>query len=147
MVPKPMGEIVSLVTSYEDQKDVISAFRANIEDIFSHPKDIVTVNMVHISTPNLHAIREHLLSELLDIKTLNLRQQLNIPVTCTTPDVPSLLRKRMKENTLIEDIYILGMSINDTALHKDIGKAVIIPPTPPNNNNNNKSNNNIHLDV
>ena len=122
MAPRTLGEILSFLTS-----DIVNFeynYLKHIEEIVSHPKDLIIQNFSSVPESSVRSLRESLFVEILDLFEIERFTDVNILLDCENP-IAKNLRKRYKTNTCLEDIYIFSISICEKQLHKDIEKAII----------------------
>ena len=141
---KSCGELISIVSQSDDGVTICRLFHQHMKEIFSHPRQDITVNLVHLGLKNLSILRINLLTSILESPQFATEEQveklkLNVPTNADGIDIASLLRKRYKDTYLIEDIYILGMSIVEGKLHVEFHKSIVSAPKPPKDQSTKKS--------
>ena len=123
MAPKPIGIIISEISSTDDQCKINKLFKDNLREIFSHPKLDITNHLVHFNAKEVESLREFLLQQL--CQTTVEKLQLELQAFGSHHDLESItLRKRYKDTGCHDDIYILGISIENSSLHKDFHKII-----------------------
>ena len=123
MAPKPIGIIISEISSSDNSNKINKLFLDNLSEIFSHPKVDITNHLVHFNAKEVESLREFLLENL--CKTSVEKLQLELEAFGKQHDLESVtLRKRYKETGCHDDIYTLGISIENSTLHKDFSKII-----------------------
>ena len=60
MAPRPIGELISIISSSDVEGNVIKLFMDNLEEIFTHPQTDITNHLVHLSDNHALGLRSHL---------------------------------------------------------------------------------------
>ena len=118
-------ELISYVTTTDNRDDTIKRFSDVMEEIFTHPRQTITDNLIHISTNHTAEIRSHLYSTLTHNPTPDLKAEL-ATLNITNENKVSRLCKRYNETKNYNDIYLLGISIVDNKLHKDFKDLITL---------------------
>ena len=126
MTPRPIGEIISEITSKTENEKICELFLTNIDEIFSHSKDDITNQLIYIKDKDIFDLRESLGAEL--IKKVDISSYVGIINNNESENSSNtnILRKRYKACKCYEDIYILGISIHEKGPHKDLSKILNI---------------------
>ena len=130
MVPKPISELMSIITSTDGGRRINQLFVEHIDEIFSHNKADITNHLVYLKNKEQSGLRSHLITIVVQHSTNKVKEQLlqyNIDPSTQTDDVTSWFYKRYNETHRCEDIFILGMSIVENNLHKDFRKMISAP--------------------
>ena len=115
--------IISEISFSDNSNKINKLFLDNLSEIFSHPKVDITNQLVHFNAKEVESLREFLLENL--CKTSVEKLQLELEVFGKQHDLESVtLRKRYKETGCHDDIYTLGISIENSTLHKDFSKII-----------------------
>ena len=129
MVPRPIGEIFStLTTSDEAEKYIVQNYVNTIEEIYSYPKGEISKLLVHIKDRNIFLIREELFYHFLDKISQEELTRNSIYIDQNNPT--SNLRKRYKAHNCYEDMYTLAISILEETPHRDISKIITSSANP-----------------
>ena len=143
MAPRPMSILMSIVSKSDDSKTINNLFFELLHEIFSHPKKVITDNLIHLTLVqaiNLHAF---LTQKLLKSPKIT-REMTSLGLLLQTIDkdnktiiTPPRLCRRHKDAPCHEDVYHLGLSlIEDTFQARSLKNAVIPgilqPPKPVN---------------
>ena len=127
MAPRPIGELISYVTSTDNKDELISRFSGVMKEIFSYPRETIKDNLVHIPSNHTTDLRAHLYEALTCDPSPDLKAELT-NLNVNDDNKHTLLCKRYNETKSYDDIYLLGISTIENSLHKDF-KNLISPST------------------
>ena len=126
VIRRSVAELISIVSYSEEIESIIKLFHEHMREIFSHPKVDITNNLIHINKENLSRLRINLLSCILQSPSLSNTEDvknLKLDVSSSNLELTAVLRRRYKDTTLIEDIYVFGMTLVEGTIHPEFSKA------------------------
>ena len=129
MAPRTIGEIFSFLNS--DTANFSVSYIGFIDEICSHPKDLLFQSFSSVQECDIFKLRECLFIEILEMFDIESFASINIALDNENPLVKNL-RKRYKPSTCLEDIYIFSITVCEKQLHKDLSKAILSSKTTSN---------------
>ena len=127
MSPRPIETIIaSLVEKGENEGSIITSFKDDFKELYTHPREDINNAMNKIKDSDIFLIRDEMFLQCLDAIEPQKFLEKNIFINEDNVN----LRKRYKAVKCYDDIYLIAISIIENNLHKDIAKTVI-SSTPP----------------
>ena len=125
MAPRTLGELISIITS-EEENELCNKFIELNEEIFTHSKDEITRSLIEITDKGIFLLRDALFQHLITIAE-NTEPNDDGTIKIDQKILTAGLRKRYKGNKCFEDIYHIGLAIAEKSIQGAELMKIIVP--------------------
>ena len=113
MAPRPIGELISIISSSDEEEKVVNLFIEYMDEVFSHPQKDITNHLVHLSDKHATSLRIALYTMVIKQATSHYKDDL-LDLGFAVEEFGTLnsrLCRRYNASPVYDDIYALGISL------------------------------------